>query len=193
MQKCIGICIILCIFTIGLASAQADSKAATKNTWYFTSMFSAHYRLPIEEADYTEEGALSLDINPRVLWFPTDGLGIGIDTDLYYYTGQFNHLNLSIGPSAAYYLKRPGILTQLMPYAGCSFQYLMNDVNPGASETGWGLKFGLGISPIIGENVALPVELGYVTHHITLDYGDESSSKTTDWIYLEFGIGVFLW
>jgi len=74
MNTRLNICLILSVFIIGLVYAQADTKAATQNTWNVAGMFSMHYRLPIDEGDYTEEGALSLDVNPRVLWFPIDGL-----------------------------------------------------------------------------------------------------------------------
>ncbi len=193
MHTRLNICLILFVFTIGLVYAQADTKAAAQNTWHIAGMFSAHYRLPIDEGDYTEEGALSFNVNPRVLWFPIDGLGVGVDAGFYFFAGHFTDYNLGIGPRVAYYLKRPGLLNQLMPYAGCSFQYLMNEVDPGATETGWSLKLGLGISPVFGEHVAVPIELGYVAHHLSSDYGEESYSQTTSRIYLECGIGAFLW
>lgn len=193
MNTRLNICLALLVFTIGLATAQADTKAADRNTWHVAGMFSAHYRLPIEEDDYVEDGTLVLNVNPRALWFPLDGLGVGVDADFYYFTSHFTDLSIGIGPRVAYYLKRPGVLSQLMPYAGCSFQYLMNEIDHGATETGWSLKLGLGISPTFGGHVAVPVELGFVAHHISSDYGEESFSRTTSRIYLECGLGAFLW
>lgn len=193
MNTRINICLVLFLFTIGLASAQTDNKAAAQNTWYIAGMLSMHYRLPIDEGDYTEEGAFALNINPRALWFPIDGLGVGIDADFYYFTVYFTDLGIGIGPRVVYHLKRPGLLNQLMPYAGCSFQYLMDDVDPGATKTGWSLKLALGISPVFGGHVAVPIELGYVAHHLSSDYGSTSFSHTTSRIYLECGIGAFFW
>jgi len=193
MNTRLNIYLVLFSFTIGLVYAQADTKAATQNTWNVSGMFSAHYNMPRDEGDYTEEGALMLNVNPRALWFPINGLGIGVDADFSYFNGHFTDFNLAVGPSVAYYLKRPGVLNQLLPYAGCSFQYLMNDVDPGAEETGWSLKLGLGISPVFGGHVAVPVELGYVAYHLSSDYGGESFSQTSSRIYLECGIGAFLW
>ncbi len=188
-----GIYFILLILAIGLGSVRADSNATAKNSWYLASMFSLYYRLPIEEDNYTEEGALSLDINPRVLWFPIDRFGVGIDADFYYFKGQFRTEDISIGPSIAYYMKRPGILEQLMPYAECSVQYIRSETDPGAIESGWGVKLGLGISPIIGDHVTIPIEFGFMSRHITSDYEPETFSKTTNRIFLECGIGAFLW
>ncbi len=193
MRMCIHICLVLFVFVIGITYAQAYTGAAARNTWNVAGMFSANYLMPIDEGDHSEEGALVLNINPRVLWFPIDGLGAGVDASFYYFTGEFKDVALGIGPRVAYYLKRPGILEQLIPYAGCSFQYLMNEFDLGATETGWGLKLGLGISPVFGDHVAVPIELGFLAHHLSSDYGEESYSNTMSSIYFECGIGAYLW
>ena len=193
MSRRLSTCLVLSVFVISLASAQAGSRAATRNTWHVASQFGMYYALPIDEGEYVEEGALMLDVNPRVLWFPVDGLGVGIDAGFYYFTGHFTDFSLGIGPRVAYYLRRPGQKSQLMPHVGCSFQYVLNDVDPGASETGWNLKLGLGVSPVIGGHVAVPVELGYILYHRSSDYGEENYSHTAGRIYLESGIGAFLW
>jgi hypothetical protein len=189
----LNICLVLFVFTISLASAQTDNKAAAQNTWHIAGMFSAHYHLPIDEGDYSEEGAFVLDINPRALWFPIDGLGVGVDASFHYFAGHFTDFSLGIGPRVAYYLRQPEQQNQLMPYVGCSFQYLVNEMDPGATETGWSLKLGIGISPVFGGHVAVPLELGYMAHHLSSDYGSTSFSHTTNSIYLECGIGVFFW
>ena len=193
MHKRLTIFFVLFFITIGLASAQTDNSAAGRNTWHVAGLFSAHYLLPIDEGDYSEEGAFALNVNPLALWFPIDGLGVGVDADFYYFTGHFTDISLGMGPRVAYYLRRPGVLSQLMPYVGCSFQYLVNDIDPGATETGWSLKLGIGISPVFGGHVTVPVEIGYVAHHLSSDYGSTSFSHTTSRIYLECGIGAFLW
>ena len=193
MYRCLSICLVLSFFSTGLAYSQTDTKAATRNTWQAAGLFSMYYQFPIDEGDYVEEGILTLDINPRALWFPIDGLGVGVDANFFYLTGHFTDLNLGFGPYVAYYLRRSEQQIQLMPYVGCSFQYLLNDVDPGASETGWRLKLGLGISPVFGRHLTVPVEFGYMAHHISSDYGSISYSQTTSRIYLECGIGAFLW
>ena len=193
MRARINICLVLFVFAISIGYSQAYTGAAARNSWNVAGMFSVHYLLPIDEGDYTEGGTLVLNINPRVLWFPIDGFGTGVDADFYYFTGDFKHTALAIGPRVAYYLKRPGVLSQLMPYAGCSFQFLNSEMDPGATETGWRLKIGLGISPIFGDHVAVPVEIGYLAHHLSSDYGEENYSNTTGSIYLECGIGAFFW
>ena len=193
MSARINICLVLFVCAISFAYAQAYTGAAARNTWNVAGMFSVHYLLPVQEDDYEEDGTLVLNINPQVLWFPIDGFGTGVAADFYYLTGNFKHMAIGIGPRVAYYLKRPGILSQLMPYAGCSFQFLKSEMDPGSTETGWNLKLGLGISPIFGDHVAIPVEIGYMAHHLSSDYGVESYSYTSSCIYLECGIGAFLW
>lgn len=193
MFRRLSICLVLSVLSIGLTYAQVDTKAAAKNTWHVASLFSIHYALPIDEGEYVEEGALMLNVSPLVLWFPVDGLGLGIDAGFYYFTSHFTDFNLSIGPRVAYYLRRSGQQSRLMPHVGCSFQYVLNNMDPGASETGWNLKLGLGVSPVIGGHVTVPVELGFLLHHRSSDYGVESFSRTAGRIYLESGIGAFLW
>ena len=193
MNSRINICIIIFVFTISLVYAQSNAKAATQSTWHVAGMFSAHYRLPIEEEGYTEDGVFALNINPRIMWFPIDGLGVGAVADFRYYSGNFSDLSIGIGPHVAYFLKDSRLSSKLMPYTGCSFQYLMKEMIPGAIETGWNLKFGVGISQIFGEHVAVPIELGYMINNISSDYGGESFSQTINRIYLECGIGAFLW
>ncbi len=193
MSGRLSICLVLSVFAIGLAYAQADTRAGAKHTWHVAGQFGMHYILPVAESTYTEEGALALGINPQVLWFPIDGLGVGVDAGFSYFTSHFTDFSLGIGPRVAYYLRQPGKTSQLMPHVGCSFQYVMNDVDPGASETGWSLKLGLGVSPVIGGHVAVPVELGYVTERLTRQEPEGSFASTSGRIYLESGIGAFLW
>ena len=194
MFRCLSICLVLSVFAASLAYAQADNRAAAQNTWYVTSLFSMHYHLPIDEGEYVEEGALMLNVNPRVLWFPIDGLGVGADADFYYFGSHFTDFNLSIGPRVAFYLGYPEQQSQLMPHVGCSLQYVMNDVDPGATETGWRLNLGIGISPVIGGHVTVPVELGFIVERLTSDYSKWGSFTATSFrIYLETGIGAFLW
>lgn len=193
MKTRIHIYLTVFVLAMGTAYAEGYTGAAARNSWNVAGMFSVHYILPVEEDNYTEDGALVINFSPHVLWFPIDGLGVGIAVDFYYFTGDFKHMAIGIGPRVAYYLKRPGILSQLMPYAGCSFQFLKSEMDPGSTETGWNLKLGLGISPIFGDHVAVPVEIGYMAHHLSSDYGEESYSHTSSSIYLECGIGAFLW
>ncbi|MBL7093278.1 hypothetical protein ISS22_04830 [candidate division KSB1 bacterium] len=98
MHKRLTIFFVLFFITIGLASAQTDNSAAGRNTWHVAGLFSAHYLLPIDEGDYSEEGAFALNVNPLALWFPIDGLGVGVDADFYYFTGHFTDISLGMGP-----------------------------------------------------------------------------------------------
>jgi hypothetical protein len=153
MTSRLTVCIALSVLIFGLASAQAGTGAAAKNTWLVAGGFGMNYTLPVDEGEYTEEGALALGIHPLALWFPIDGLGVGVD-------------------------------------AG----FVMSDLDPGASETGWRLKLGLGLTPVVGGHVAVPVEVGYMTERLTSEYGEEGTvTVTTSRIYLESGLGAFLW
>ena len=62
-----GIILILCSFSTGYVYSQEVTGTAGRNTWYTAGLFDLNYQLPREEADYTEEGTLTLNINPRVL------------------------------------------------------------------------------------------------------------------------------
>lgn len=194
MYKLLAFCLILFVLAPGFTYAQETIKAAKQNTWYAAGLFNMHYLMPRDEGDYTEEGAFSLNINPRVLWYAFDGLGVGVDAEFYYFNGHFSDVNIGIGPRAAYFLRHTEWQKQLMPHVGCSFLYMSNDVDPGATETGWRLKLGLGVSPVIGGHLTVPVELGFVTEQMTTDHEKAGSyTATSSRIYLEVGIGAFLW
>jgi hypothetical protein len=187
------ICLVLSILIISFASAQVDIKAANRNTWNLSGLINSHYQLPIDEGDYTEEGNFVLDLDTRGLWFPTDGLGIGVDASLDYSTSFFTSYGFGIGPRVAYYFKPP-FAWGLMPYAGTSFQYLREDIELGRESNGWGLEFGIGISPLIGTHVTLPVEFGFATQQVTsVNSKNEEYTTKSSRMYLEFGLGVFLW
>lgn len=189
MKTNISICFALLLFATA-ASAQVGIGAADRNTWNVAGMFSTHYILPVDDS---EEGAFVVNFSPHILWFPVDGFGAGVDASFFYFSGEFKDVGIAVGPSVAYYLKRPGILSQLLPYSECSFQYLRNSVDPGATETGWSLKLGLGVSPIFGDHIAVPIELGYLRRHLSSEYGEVSYSTSSSSMYLECGIGAFFW
>lgn len=189
--KCFVVCIVLLIFASGSLFAQDNSKAATQHTWHIGGMFSSYYHFAHEE---DEEGALLLNFNPRALWFVIDGLGVGADADLYHFNTYYNHTNLSIGPRVAYYFRQHELLNRLIPYTGCSFHYVITDADFGASETGWRLKLGIGMSPLLGDIITVPVELGFMTDKLTHEYDNENTyTETNNRIYLEIGFGAFLW
>ena len=81
LYKSLCICLVLFFVLSGIARAQDNIKTATQNTWYAAGMFNMHYNMPRDEGDYTEDGALSLNISPRVLWYAFDGLGVGVDAE----------------------------------------------------------------------------------------------------------------
>ncbi len=193
MTKRLFVCITLVALAAVLGPAQAAPGAAARNTWHVASQFGMHYLFPIDEGEYVEEAALALGIHPRVLWFPVDGLGVGVDVGFSYLTSHFSDLSLSVGPRVAYYLRRAGQSSQLLPYAACSFQYVLAKADPGATETGWNLKAGLGVSPVIGGHVGVPVELGFLLLRRSSEYSGENYSQTAARVYLESGIGAFFW
>jgi len=142
----LSICLVLFAFLSGVADAQESTGAATQGTWYVAGMFNMHYQLPRDEGDYTEEGALSLNISPRLQWFAMDGLAVGADVEFSYSSHEdFSDVNIGIGPRISYFLRQTEWQKQLMPHIGCTFLYVTNDVDPGAEETGWRLKIGIGI------------------------------------------------
>ena len=193
--SCLSICLVLFAFSYGIADAQESTGAASQNSWYAAGMFNMHYQLPSDEGDYTEEGALSLDISPRLQWFAMDGLAVGADVEFSYFTHEnFSDVNIGIGPRVSYFLRQTEWQRQLMPHIGCTFLYVTNDVDPGAEETGWRLKLGIGISPVIGGHLAVPVELGFMTERLTREINtEESYTETNNRLYLEVGIGAFIW
>jgi len=193
MSKRLSICLALTLLAISFAYAQSDTKAAAQNTWQVAGLFSMHYQLPRDEGAYQEDGNFTLDANPQILWFPIDGLGVGIESDISYFNGHFKDIELALGPRLTYYLRRSERQRLLLPYIGGTFQSLMKDLDPGAVEIGWSLRLGVGISPVIGSHFTVPIELGYLVHHIESEYGSISYSKSSNRIYLECGIGAFLW
>jgi len=193
MKKTTAVFIVLSILSTVFLYAENDSKAANPNTWFITNMFNMHYLLPFDEGDYTEKSAIILNINPQFLWFPFNSLGFGVDTEFQYFKSQFSDLTISIGPRIAYYLKLADSKFKIMPYAGSSFQYVTNEMKPGALENGWNFKFGLGISPVIGKHLSLPIEIGYRLQHRSSDYGEHTYSWSRGSLYIESGIGAFLW
>ncbi len=198
MSRRLSICLVLSVFAIGSAYGQTDIKAAARNTWHVAGPFSTHYYLPIDEGDSTQPGAFAVTFSPEVLWFPLHGLGIGVEASIDYSAAQFTDFSMSIGPRVAYHLTRPkksgpsGIW--LLPFVGCSFQYVMNDVDTGVTDSGWRLKLGFGISPLIGTHGTFPIELGVATEKVRSGNSEnqESTSKGSR-IYLEVGFGAFLW
>ncbi|MCD4827903.1 MAG: outer membrane beta-barrel protein [Candidatus Cloacimonetes bacterium] len=187
---CFVICLVLFIFAAVPLFAQDDSKAATQHTWHVSGMFSSFYHFADDDDD---DGSLMLNFNPGALWFVIDGLGIGADADLYHFNSYFNHTNLSIGPRVAWYFRQHELLDRLIPYAGCSFHYVNNDADFGSTETGWRTKLGIGISPLLGDIITVPVEFGFMIDKLTQDFDKEDSyTATNKRIYLVVGFGAFL-
>lgn len=194
VNKYLILCIALFLIISNICYAQKEkSCAASTNSWYVSGMFSMYYNLPIQEDDYTEDGFLILNINPRVIWFPADGFGAGIDADFYYSSADFGETNFGIGPRITYFLKNNEDLKKWMPYAGVSFQYLRNHMEVGDTETGWRLKIGVGISPIFGQHLTIPLEVGFLTEQLKSENSKEISyTNKISRIYIEIGLGAFL-
>lgn len=195
VHSCLIICIVLLVFPSGNTYAQDSPSAATKNTWYASGLLNMDYSFPQHEGYYTDKSASLLEFNARALWFAFDGLGAGIDAEFNYFDHEhFSDVNIGIGPRAAYFLRLTEWQKKLLPYIGCSFFYTWNDTDPGQRETGWRLELGLGISPLIGNHLTIPVELGFSTDRLTIDHDKEGTNATTNSrIYLKVGIGGFLW
>ena len=192
--KCFVICIVfLLIFAGGSLFAQDNSRAATKHTWHVSGMFNSYYHFANDKGE-GEEGSLVLNFNPRVLWYLMDGIGVGIDADFYHFNSYFNHTNLSIGPRVAYYFRQHELFKQLIPYAGCSFHYVINEADFGTTETGWRLKLGIGVSPLFGDLITIPVEFGFITDKLTQEHDKVDTYTETNYrLFLEVGFGAFLW
>jgi hypothetical protein len=180
---------MLAVMATGATRVWGAQHAAARRTWYAAGMASAGYQLPSAGEG---EDLFRLNLAPRVLYFPLDGLGVGADADFEYVSHYTTLGSIGIGPRAAYYLRR----SAWMPFAGASFLYLHNGEGlfPGVgTEAGWQLSAGIGVSPVVGSHGTLPVELSFAPRSLTSDYGGgETETNRTSTIGLEVGLGFFL-
>lgn len=204
MFRRLSICLVLSFLAVGVAFAQVNIKAAAQNTWMVSGSMGFSYFLGNGqgETDSPTEG-LELTLTPRVLWYPVDGLGVGGEASLDWYTNSYTTTDLGIGPRVAFYLRNPerrypsgccltpcvGPNGWWMPFLGASVLYQMRDSGNGDAN-GFRARAGVGVSPVIGTKGTMPVELGFEYQSMKQgDYDPTTSSK----IYLEAGFGAFLW
>jgi hypothetical protein len=209
MFRRLSICLVLSLFAVGVAFAQVNIRACAKNSWHVAGLMGMGYNLPTDEETDSEGGSFYVNLDPRVLYFPIDGLGVGGDASFGFSANTYTNINLGIGPRVAFYLRNPerrypsgccltpcvGPNGWWMPYIGASFLYLMTSTKYGeydpTTTNGWRLKAGVGVSPVIGTKGTMPVELGFMTQQVTYAEGAEPTASSK--IYLEAGFGAFLW
>lgn len=185
---------VFCFKSSDLLYAQDNSQAAMKHSWHVGGVFSGYHHFGNSEKENELDESQIIKFNPRVLWYVINGLGIGMDADLYHFNSYFDHTNISFGPRVAYYYMAHEKIQYLIPNIGLSLHYVYNDADFGINETGWRFKFGLGISPLLGDHLTIPIELGLMSERLTQDYyEDESLMVTNNRLFLEVGFGAFLW
>jgi hypothetical protein len=184
----LAVVLMLLVLASGAARAWDSGQAAARGTWHAAGMASAGYQLPSAEG----EDLLALNLAPRVLYFPLDGLGLGADAGFGFVSHYTTLRSIGIGPRAAYYFRR----SAWMPFAGLSFLFLHNSealLSGIGTEVGWQLKAGLGVSPVVGNHGTLPVELSFTTRSLKRDYGEaETKIIRISMLGLEVGLGFFL-
>ena len=181
--------LVLLVLATGPTWAWDTGHAAARGTWLAAGMVKTIYQFPFAGEG---EDLLSLDLTPRVLYFPLDGFGVGADAEFDYLSHSTTVRNVGIGPRAAYYLRR----SPWMPFAGLSFLYLNNSVALLSNvwvQTGWKLAAGLGVSPKVGSLGTLPVELSFAITNLRHDTGEgEIDIGRTYALGLDVGLGFFL-
>ena len=117
-----------------------------------------------------------------------------MDADFYHFNSYFDHTNISIGPRIVFYYRGHEKVKNLIPNAGISVHYVVNDADFGTDENGWRFKVGIGISPLFGNHLTVPIEFGLMSERLTQDYYEEDSLTETHYrLFLEMGFGAFLW
>ncbi len=132
----------------------------------------------------------TLTVVPSLFFFPSGGLGLGGDVSLNYTNisddGYSEDITMfGIGPKFAYFFGGPE--SKLFPYIGAGVSYLTMSYEE-YSISGFRIKFGGGICPLIGANAALPIEAGYMMDK----YTEEGESISLNNFYFAIGIGSFI-
>jgi hypothetical protein len=184
------------------ASGQGVSKAAYQGGFLVSGQAGASLTFTKAPELDAQQSALSVTFAPRLLYFVVDGLGVGVEGNVNYYSLSGSHITgLAVGPRVAYYLvqtdkkyPRTSCLTSYlgpgwwMPFVGVTGEYLSNRFDSGgevSTSSGWLARVGIGMSPLIGDRGTMPIEVGYEMQNI-------KSAPSTSRVYLEIGFGAFL-
>jgi len=192
-----------------VAPPQAQAGAVDPGSYFVSGQLGFNYYIKSTTSEDSPVEGLDLLFAPRVLYFPTRGIGVGGEANLYTYSNSSKQTNLAIGPRVAYYLKSDashygrgccmlppcaGRNRSWMPFFGVSAMYLMDRTSSSFgyswNRSGYGVRAGLGAAPVIGEHGTAFLELGFQTQ--SLKASGEASGETSNKIYLEGGFGCFL-
>jgi len=188
-----------------VAPPQAQAGAVDPGSYFVSGQLGFNYYIKSTTSEDSPVEGWDLLFAPRVLYFPTKGIGIGGEANLYMYSNYSKQTNLAVGPRVAYYLRPEGsrysrscCLTPClgngywMPFFGVSAMYLMNrdsySGGPSSTSSGYRVRAGLGAAPMIGEHGTAFLELGFQTQSLKRS----GTSQTSNKIYLEGGFGAFL-
>ena len=200
---------VLIVLT-GTGLAQTESFAAQANTWFVSGQMGLNFYTGGGGAELdTPNDGFDLKLVPRLLYFPATGIGVGGEANYNLYTNDnYTQSSLAIGPRFAYYLtnrsrRYPGACCLVpcigpggwwMPFVGLSALYYTSSYKSSGGEavntgSGYRVRAGLGISPLIGRRGSAILELGY-------EFGSTKqegyAAQTSGRIYLEGGFGAFL-
>lgn len=203
MVRRIGPAVLLAAVLVLLVPAQALAGAADGNSFFISGQMGAN--LSLESG-----GGFDLNLAPRVLYFPMQGVGLGGELGLGYYSlsSTSDSTHLAIGPRAAYFIKFEnkrypracclspwvGSSSMWMPYGGVTIQFLMSSSKYGSTTstaTGYKGRLGVGAAPRIGDRGTAFIELGFETSKLS-GGASIASSSTGSRLYLEGGFGAFL-
>jgi len=188
-----------------VAPPQAQAGAVDPGSYFVSGQLGFNYYIKSTTSEDSPVEGWDLLFAPRVLYFPTKGIGIGGEANLYMYSNYSKQTNLAVGPRVAYYLRPEGsrysrscCLTPClgngywMPFFGVSAMYLMNrdsySGGPSSTSSGYRVRAALGAAPMIGEHGTAFLELGFQTQSLKRS----GTSQTSNKIYLEGGFGAFL-
>ncbi len=193
--------LLLAVLSVPVALA---GGAAEKGSAFISGQLGVNYLLG-------DNACLLVNFSPRALYFPVEGLGVGIDGNLGLSSAEnVSSTQLAIGPRVAYFLKMNrsryphaccatplfGVGSYWMPFAGASVMYLMEsskfgDYDP-INRNGYRARLGIGAAPMIGDRGTMLFELGFQTQSLSNPEVGINASTSTNQIYLEAGFGAFL-
>ncbi len=204
MSKRTAIGLVLVLVLSGLAVGQVKSGAAGVGSWLVSGQLGIDLYLGGSSATDSRNEGLQINLAPRLLYFPSRGLGIGGELNLGYdKQDSYSTTDLAIGPRFAYYLLMPRrrypaacCLTAMvgpdgwwMPYVGASVLYKRSCWGE-SKGSGFRARAGVGVSPLIGSRGTAMLELGF--QHDNLKWEGATSATTGNKLYLEAGFGAFL-
>ena len=199
---------LLVAASVLLVPPQAQADAADKGSFFGSGQLGLNYYLKSSHPEDSQTQGLDLLFAPRLLYFPLKSIGIGGEANLYLYSNDSKQTNLAIGPRAAYFIKlntshypRACCLTPWlggnssywMPFVGVSLMYLMQRYSYSeysSTASGYLGRIGFGAAPMIGDHGTAFLELGFQTQ--SLKASGATASQTSNKIYLEAGLGAFL-